>query len=332
VRGSGVGYPPGAMPPGYPTGEMPPGYPAPGMPPGSRPPSSEAGPPPQPGFSRSATGGAEPAPARRAPPPTPARAVPILEAGKGPRPHVRLVVPLNSVPAADLATSLGQLLRAEAEAFPRPAGQNVSIVAEPLGNTLLLGGPADTIEEVKRLVAQLDRPASMVALEVVIANAPRAEAAAAPLRVVARPATMEVLANARLTVLDGNSAQLQLGLREATIVGAAMTPLGQTNNLTYDSMGTNVQITPRVSPDGVVRMDISVESSGRGPREEGMVIFAPKEGEPTRAAAIETLMAQATVSVPAGQTIVLAEGSPKLKSPKQRLVLVTPHVLPMSGP
>ena len=68
------------------------------------------------------------------------------------------------------------------------------------------------------------------------------------------------------------------------------------------------------------------------PHEEGVVIAAPKEGEPTRAAVIETLSTKATVSIPAGQTIVLAEGTPKAKSPKQRLVLVTPHVLPMSGP
>jgi len=111
-----------------------------------------------------------------------------------------------------------------------------------------------------------------------------------------------------------------------------MTPLGQTNNLSYNSVGTIVQITPRVGPEGVVWMDISVESSGHGPREEGVVIAAPKEGEPTRAAAIETLMAKATVSIPAGQTAVLAEGTPKPKSPKQRPVLVTPHVLPMRGP
>jgi len=332
VRASGVGYPSGAMPPG-------------GMPPGSRPSSSEAGPPPQPGFSPSAAGGADPAPARRAPAAAPAQAVLILEAGKGPRPHVRQVVPLNSVPAVDLARLLGQLLRAEAEAFPHRAGQNVSIAAEPAGNSLVLGGPADAIEEVQRLLAQLDRPASMVALEVVIANAPRAEAAAAPeprgkpaaapagpLRVVARPATMEVLAHARLTVLGGTAAQLQLMLREATITGTTITPLGQANSLSYQHMGTIVQITPRVGPDGVVWMEISVESSGLGPREEGVVIAAPKEGEPTRAAVIETLVAHATVSVPAGQTIVLAEGTPKPKSPKQRLVLVTPHVLPMRGP
>jgi len=341
VRASGAGYPSGAMPPGG----MPPGYPTSGMPPGSRPSSSEAGPPPQPGFSPSAAGGADPAAARRAPAAAPAQAVLILQAGQGPRPHVRQVVPLNSVPAVDLANSLGQLLRAEAEAFPRRAGQNVSIVAEPAGNSLVLGGPADAIEEVKRLVAQLDRPAPMVALDVVLANAPRAEAAAAPeprdkpapaaaapLRVVARPATMEVLANARLTVLGGTAAQLQLMLREATITGTMISPSGQTNNLTYQNVGTIVQITPRVGPDGVVRMDIRVESSGLGPREEGVVIAAPKEGEPTRAAAIETLIAQATVSIPAGQTIVLAEGTPKPKSPKQRLVLVTPHVLPMRGP
>jgi type II secretory pathway component GspD/PulD (secretin) len=249
------------------------------------------------------------------------------------------------VPAADLASSLGQLLRAEAGAFPHRATQNVSIVAEPMGNTLLLSGPADTIEEVQRLVAQLDRPASMVALEVVVANAPWAEATASPgpqgkaapapagpLRVVARPATMDVLANARLTVLGNNPAHLHLGLRAATVVGTSIMPFGQTNVLNYESMGTMVQITPRVAPDEVVWLDISVESSGHGPREEGVVIVAPKQGEPTRVAAVETLTAHTTVSVPAGQTIVLAEGTPKPKSAKQRLVLITPHVLPLSGP
>jgi len=277
--------------------------------------------------------------------PAPAEAVPVIAAGQGPRAHVRKVVALKSVPAVDLASSLGQLLRAEAEAMPHRATQGVSIVAEPVGNQLVLGGPAAAVEEIVGLVAQLDRSAAMVVLDVVLADAPMdqtGEAAVTPgskpaggagggLRVVARPEKMEVLAHARLAVLAGLSAHLQVGGQKGRISGTTLTKAGQVNMIDLTSVGTGVQITPKVGPDGLVQMKIEVDSSGSGPTEEGPPISISSKGEVVRAAATETLSAKATVRVPAGQTIVLAEGTPKPRSAKQRLVLITAQVLPMSG-
>jgi len=327
-----------AMPTPEPSGpggpEYPPRYSPSGMPPAVRPPSPEPGSPPP---SEGRRGPSAPRVAM------PAEVVPVVQAGQGPRPHVRRVVRLTSTPAADLARSLGQLLSAEAEA--RGAGQRLSIAAEPTGNCLVLGGPADAVEEIMRLVAQLDRPAAMVALDVVVADAPAAQAAAAAappegkpapaaagqLRVVAWPEKMEVLAHARLSVLDGNAAHLQVSLDEARITGVSQSSAGQMNSISYVSMGTLVQITPRVGPEGVVLMKIDVASSRSGPIEDGMPISVSAAGEVLRTPAVETLSAKASVRVAAGQTIVLAEAAPKPKSAKQRLVFVTPQVLPMSG-
>jgi type II secretory pathway component GspD/PulD (secretin) len=103
------------------------------------------------------------------------------------------------------------------------------------------------------------------------------------------------------------------------------------NSISYVSMGTLVQITPRVGPEGVVLMKIDVASSRSGPIEDGTPISVSAAGEVLRTPAVETLSAKASVRVAAGQTIVLAEAAPKPKSAKQRLVLVTPQVLPISG-
>jgi len=110
------------------------------------------------------------------PPPRPlVGPVPVVPAKEGQREHKRVVLPLRGVPAMDLANTLIQLLGAEGKAVPEASKRSVVIVADPISNSLVIGGPPDAIDEVVPLVEQLDRPAVMVQLEVVIAEAPAAE-------------------------------------------------------------------------------------------------------------------------------------------------------------
>jgi len=282
------------------------------------------------------------------PPPRPlVGPVPVVPAKEGQREHKRVVLPLRGVPAMDLANTLIQLLGAEGKAVPEASKRSVVIVADPISNSLVIGGPPDAIDEVVPLVEQLDRPAVMVQLEVVIAEAPAAELKPVPgapkpegkkprgdagqPRIFERPARMEVLARARLTTLDNQAAFLHVGRREARVSGTSLSPMGRASSVTFENVGTIVGFTPRVAADRSITIAIDVEDSQLGRPEEGAILSAPKEGEPTRVPNTETFTVQATLRIPDGQTLVLGGLARQAKPGHERLLLVTAHVLPVGG-
>ena len=65
--------------------------------------------------------------------------------------------------------------------------------------------------------------------------------------------------------------------------------------------------------------------------EEGVALPIGKEGQTIRSPNINALTAQATLHIPDGQTITLAEATRQFKSGKRRVIMVTPHVLPIGG-
>jgi len=298
-----------------------------------------------------ASGPGERPPAFAAPIPPPPRPlagpVPVVPAKDGQREHRRLVVLLRGVPAIDLANTLNLLLGAEGKAVPEASKRSVVIVADPISNSLVIGGPPDAIEEVVRLAELLDRPAMMVQLEVLIADAPAAELMpvpgapnpdakkargdAGPLRIVEKPAQMEVLARARLSTLDNQAAFLHVGRREARLSGTSLSPMGRASSVTMENVGTIVGFTPRVGSDRAVTIAIDVEDSQLGRPEEGAILAAPKEGEPLRVPNTETFSVQATLRIPDGQTVVLGGLTRQAKPGHERLLLVTAHVLPIGA-
>jgi type II secretory pathway component GspD/PulD (secretin) len=251
----------------------------------------------------------------------------VLPAEDGDRRHERTVCRLKSVPAVDAATTINQLLRAEGQTVKGAKERSVVIVPDPVSNSLLIGGPPDAIDEVRQLIEQIDRPAAMIALEVTIAEAPIEEKFSHD----EKPEHMEVLSYARLTTLDNQPAFLKIERREAMISGTSVTPMGQANSVRYENLGTVVGVTPRVWPDDVVTMEIDVDDSRLGPVGEGTIISAPKEGEPVRTPNIDAMTSQSTIRIRDGQTAIMGGMSRQAKLGKQRLVLITPHVLRTDG-
>jgi len=261
--------------------------------------------------------------------------------------HVRAVLTLKGLPAADVANAIVSLLRAESEPprsrfmpgqpgqpgevfQPRqgPPARQVVIQAEPLSNSLLVSGPADAVDEVRQLVGLLDRPIPMVLLEVLIGEAP-ADPATGPgkLRPMRKPEKMEVVSRIRLTTIENVPARVQVGRNEPTISGVSMTTFGRMNQITHSQLGTVVMVTPRVGPAGVVTMEIDVNHTQFGPAEEGAPLSVSKEGEITRTPNYETITAKTTVRVPSGQSVVLGGQSQRTKPGRDMWIVLTPHVL-----
>lgn len=116
---------------------------------------------------------------------------------------------------------------------------------------------------------------------------------------------LEVLGRPHIRTLDNQPAFIQIGARVPRITGTSVSPtIGQVNQLVLENVGLILGVTPRISPEGMVVMEIDAERSELGPENEGIPVSIV-EGNVIRSPRINTTMAQATVSASDGETIIL---------------------------
>jgi type II secretory pathway component GspD/PulD (secretin) len=219
----------------------------------------------------------------------------------------------------------------------------VKIVPEPVSNSLLISGRPPLVDEVQKLVSDLDTAPPTVLIEVVIGEAPAgnakpaegakpdskapASASSGTFRAVAKPPQMETTARLQLATLDNQAAFMHIGQRIPLFAGLSAPKGGaKEKEPTLANVGLILGVTPRVSPDGPVFMEIDVEDSRLGTEQEGIPIAVPG-GQVVRTPRIETTTVQTTVRVPDGETIVLGSIARRGKSDKELFILLTPHVL-----
>jgi type II secretion system protein D len=117
---------------------------------------------------------------------------------------------------------------------------------------------------------------------------------------------LEILSSPKVMALNNQPAFLQIGQRVPRITSSSLSDFGQTNSTTDVNVGIILQIVPRISPDGIVVMEIDAERSAVGAESEGIPISVTNTGEVIRSPRIDTTVAQTTVSAGNGQTVVLA--------------------------
>ena len=117
---------------------------------------------------------------------------------------------------------------------------------------------------------------------------------------------LEVLSRPQITMLDGQSGEINVGQRVPRIENVDITQFGQQNSIVYENVGIILNVTPLISPDGQVVMRIGAEKSELGSEAEGVPIFAGEGGAVVRAPIIEQTRAETTVMAASGQTIVLS--------------------------
>ena len=115
----------------------------------------------------------------------------------------------------------------------------------------------------------------------------------------------DVLSRPQIMTLDNQAAFIQVGQRVPQITGVNTTTIGQTNTVTTVNTGIILGVTPRISPDGLVVMEIDAERSEVGPDAEGIPISISTSGTVIRSPRIDVTVAQTTVSALSGQTVVL---------------------------
>jgi type II secretion system protein D len=132
---------------------------------------------------------------------------------------------------------------------------------------------------------------------------------------------LEVLSRPQVMTLDNQPAYVQVGQRVPYINSASITTAGnQINTIQLQNVGIILGVTPRISPDGLVVMEIDAEKSQTGPEAEGVPISVLTNGQVIRAPRIDTTTAQTTVSAMDGQTVVLGGLITKTKEKTSRRV------------
>jgi type II secretory pathway component GspD/PulD (secretin) len=130
---------------------------------------------------------------------------------------------------------------------------------------------------------------------------------------------LEVLGRPQVMTLDNQPAYVQVGQRVPQIIGSAVTFGGNViNSITLQNTGLILGVTPRISPEGTVIMEIDAERSEVN-FEDGVPI-AYSQGQPIISPSFDLTTAQTTVSAADGETVVLGGLITKNKARSQRRV------------
>lgn len=116
---------------------------------------------------------------------------------------------------------------------------------------------------------------------------------------------LQVLSRPMVMTLDSTPALIQDGAQVPRVVSVSQTGLSGPVIETQDiSVGLILAITPRVSPDGLIVMNIDATRSSVGDPEEGIPVGFDANGNPIRSPQIPTTTAQSVISAFSGQTVV----------------------------
>ncbi len=149
------------------------------------------------------------------------------------------------------------------------------------------------------------------------------ENVSALLRALSENHRVEVLQRPQIMTLDNQPARIQIGKRVPRITNVTNNALtGNVNSITLDEIGLILGVTPRISPDGLVVMQIDAEKSELESEATGIPIFTSPTGQVTRSPIVDTTTAQTTVAAMSEQTVVLGGLITKTKNQIHRSVPV----------
>ena len=123
------------------------------------------------------------------------------------------------------------------------------------------------------------------------------------IRALATRRNIRVLSRPSVTVLDSQLAQIQVGQIVPVANGANTTATGTTTQVLRDNAGIILTVTPRISQEGSVVMEVAAEKSNYNGA--GVPILTNTNGTTVTSPIKDITTARTVVKVPDGQTIVL---------------------------
>lgn len=120
-----------------------------------------------------------------------------------------------------------------------------------------------------------------------------------------------ILSRPQITTVENNQGRASIGSSVARIAGTTVTNGLSQQNIEFVDVGVILEVTPRVSPDGMIVMAVNATKSSVGPDSEGIVIGYSDGGvnttpQPIISPNIEETIAQTTLMARSGQTVVFS--------------------------
>ncbi len=124
-------------------------------------------------------------------------------------------------------------------------------------------------------------------------------------------AAVRVLSRPQITTVENLQGRVQIGASVPRISGTTQSNFGTTQNITFEDVGVILEVTPRVSPDGMIVMAVNVVKSSVGDQSEGITIgysqaAAGQPAQPIIAPQINETTASTTLMARSGQTVVFS--------------------------
>ena len=127
------------------------------------------------------------------------------------------------------------------------------------------------------------------------------------LRALQESRRLEILSRPQIMALNNRDGRAFVGQQVPFIVSSTVNQLGQRDNrIDFRDVGLGLTVSPRISPDGLVVMQVNATKSELGPVSEGVPISIAPNGDSINAPIINITEALTTVSAVSGQTIVLS--------------------------
>jgi len=115
---------------------------------------------------------------------------------------------------------------------------------------------------------------------------------------------VRVLSKPHIMTMENLQGRVAIGASVARIAGTTQSNFGVTQDVEFRDVGVILEVTPRVSPDGLIVLTVNAEKSAVGPEETGTAIGVGSNGDIIRAQQILKTEATTTLSARSGQTVV----------------------------
>jgi type II secretion system protein D len=125
------------------------------------------------------------------------------------------------------------------------------------------------------------------------------------LRALQQNQRLEVLSRPQVMTIDNQPAFIQVGQKVPRITNFTINQIGQNTSIALENVGLILGVTPRISPEGMVVMEVNAEKSDVAPESEGIPVSVSATGAVVRSPRYNITSAQTTVSTASGETIVL---------------------------
>jgi general secretion pathway protein D len=142
---------------------------------------------------------------------------------------------------------------------------------------------------------------------------------------------VRVLSKPHIMTMENLQGRVSIGSSVPRISGTTNTAFGITQDIVFQDVGVILEVTPRVSPDGMIVLAVTASKSAVGPEATGITIAIGQDGSPIRAPLIQQTEARTTLMARSGQTVVFSGLIQESKINQRRGVPILSD-LPLIGP